>query len=109
MLASRQAQSCVKCLESSQIAEVEPELGTRFSQALYVPGEAQIDNRGFLKAVGLALEEAGVECHWEAALEDGNLPDSGIMWIAVAWVPRAICAIFEVFVARLCVCKHPRS
>ena len=79
MFASRQAQSCVKCLESSQIAEVEPELGTRFSQALYVPGEAQIDNRDFLKAVGLALEEAGVECHWEAALKDGNLPDSGIV------------------------------
>lgn len=79
MLASRQAQSCVKCLESSQIAEVEPELGTRFSQALYVPGEAQIDNRGFLEAVGLALEETAVECHWETALEDGSLPDSGII------------------------------
>ncbi len=79
MLATRQAQSCVQCLESSQIAQVEPELGTRFSQALYVPGEAQIDNRDLLKAVGLALEEAGVECHWEAAIEDGNLPDSGVV------------------------------
>jgi glycine oxidase len=79
VLALRQARSCVKRLESSQIAEVEPELGTRFSQALYVLGEAQIDNRGFLKAVGLALQEAGVECHWGTAFEDGNLPDSGII------------------------------
>jgi glycine oxidase len=79
MLASRQVQSCVQCLESSQIAEVEPELGTRFSQALYVPSEAQIDNRGFLKAIGLALEEAGVESHWETAIDDGNLPDAGIV------------------------------
>jgi glycine oxidase len=79
MLASRQAESCVQCLESSQIAEVEPELGTRFSQALYVPGEAQIDNRGLLQAVGLALDESGVECHWESALEDGNLPYAGIV------------------------------
>lgn len=79
MLASRQAQSCVECLESSQIAEVEPGLGTRFSQALYVPGEAQIDNRGLLEAVGLGLEETGVECHWETALEDNSLPDSGIV------------------------------
>ena len=39
----------------------------------------EIDNRGFLKAVGLALEEAGVECHWETTLEDGKLPDSGII------------------------------
>jgi glycine oxidase len=77
-LASRQSSS-VKRLESSQIAEVEPELGTRFSQALHVPDEAQIDNRGFLKAVGVALVEAGVECHWEAAFEDGNLPDSTII------------------------------
>ena len=59
MLASRQSQSSVKCLESAQIAEVEPELGTRFSQALYVPGEAQIDNRDLLKAVGLAPDEVG--------------------------------------------------
>ena len=79
MLASRQAQSCVQCLESSQVAEAESELGTRFSQALYVPGEAQIDNRDLLKAVGLALEVAGVECHWEVAFEEGNLPDSGII------------------------------
>src|SRR5260370_29514366 len=69
MLTLRQAQSGVQCLKGPQIAEVEPELGTRFSTALYVPGEAQIDNRGFLKAVGLALEEAVVGCHWAAALE----------------------------------------
>jgi glycine oxidase len=78
-LASRQSQSSVRRLENSQIAEAEPELGTLFSQALYVPGEAQIDNRGFLKAVGLALEETGVECHWEIAFEDGNPPYAGIV------------------------------
>jgi glycine oxidase len=79
ILAARQAKSCIPSLESSQIARIEPELGTRFSKALYVPGEAQIDNRDLLQAVGLALEVAGVECHWEAALEDGNLPGSGII------------------------------
>jgi len=79
MLASRQAQSWVQCLEGSQIADVEPELGTRFPRALYVTGEAQVDNRGFLKTVGLALEEAGVESHWETAINDGNLPEAGII------------------------------
>jgi glycine oxidase len=79
VLASRQVQSCVKCLESSQLAELEPEIGTRFSQGLYVPGEAQIDNRGFLEAVGLALEEASVECHWETSIEDGDFPEAGIV------------------------------
>jgi glycine oxidase len=79
MLTSRQSQSSVRCLEGLQIADVEPELGTLFTRALYVPGEAQVDNRNFLKAVGLALEEAGVESHWETAIDDGNLPDAGII------------------------------
>ena len=39
MLASRQAQSCVKSLESSQIAEVEPELGTRFPKRCTSPAK----------------------------------------------------------------------
>ena len=59
--------------------DVEPELGSRFPRALYVPAEAQVDNRGFLKAVGLALEEAGVESHWETAIDDSNRPDAGIV------------------------------
>ena len=79
MLTSRQSQSCVRYLEGSQVADVEPELGSRFPRALYVPAEAQVDNRGFLKAVGLALEEAGVESHWETAIDDSNRPDAGIV------------------------------
>jgi glycine oxidase len=46
---------------------------------LYVHGEAQIDNRGFLRAVGLALEETGVECHWETRTEGDNFPEAGIV------------------------------
>jgi glycine oxidase len=79
MLASRHLQSGVECLEGRQVAELESEIGTRFSRALYVPGEAQIDNRGFLKAVGIALEEAGVNCHWETPVEDANFPRAGIV------------------------------
>lgn len=79
MLVSRLAQACVKFLESSQLSEVEPELGGRFSQALYVPGEAHIDNRALLKAVATALVEARVECHWETTIEDGNFPEAGIV------------------------------
>jgi glycine oxidase len=79
MLASRHLQSGVECLESSQIAVLEPDVGTRFSRALYVPGEAQIDNRGLLMAVGVALEEAGVNCHWETPVENANFPRTGIV------------------------------
>lgn len=79
IIALRLAQSRLKYLERSQAAEMEPELGTRFSQALYAPREAWIDNRGFLKAVGVALDEAKVECHWETPIENGNHPNAGIV------------------------------
>jgi glycine oxidase len=79
MLIPRQSQSSVRCLEGLQIADVEPELGTLFPRALYVPSEAQVDNRGCLKAVGLGLEEAGVESHWDTAIDDSNRPDAGIV------------------------------
>ncbi len=74
MLASRHSQACVKRLESGR-----PALGTRFSEALHIPGEAQVDNRAFLKAVAIALEEAHVECHWETFIEDGTLPHAGMV------------------------------
>ena len=79
MLASCQPEARIKLLERSQLSEAEPELGGRFSQALYVPGEAHIDNRELLAAVAIALEEAGVECHWETFVENGNFPEAGIV------------------------------
>jgi glycine oxidase len=78
ILASRQSQAHVKHLEGA-LGELEPVLGTRFSGALYIPGEAQVDNRAFLKAVAIALEDSGVECHWKTFVEDGALPDAGIV------------------------------
>jgi glycine oxidase len=58
---------------------VEPALGTCFPEALYIPNEVQVDNRAFLKAVSIALVEAGVECQWETFVEDGALPDAGFV------------------------------
>jgi glycine oxidase len=79
IISLRVARSRLKCLDGSQLVEVEPELGTHFSQALYVRGEAWIDNRGLLKAVGLALDEEGVECHWETPIKNGDFPAAGIV------------------------------
>jgi glycine oxidase len=53
--------------------------GTRFSEAFHIPNEAQVDNRELLKAVAIALEEAGVECHSETFIGDGTLPAAGIV------------------------------
>jgi glycine oxidase len=79
MVALRQSDATVRRVEGRQVAELEPALGTRFSEALHVPNEAQVDNRELLKAVAIALEEAGVECHWETFIADGTLPAAGIV------------------------------
>lgn len=79
MVAPRRSDTAVKSLEGRQIRELEPALGTRFSQALHIPNEAQVDNRELLKAVAIALVEAGVECHWETFVADGTLPAAGIV------------------------------
>jgi glycine oxidase len=79
MLASRQSHATVKRLEGVQVGELEPGLGTQFSQALYIPGEAQLDNRAVLEAVASALEQSGVECHWRTLVSDGTLSDAGVV------------------------------
>lgn len=69
----------IKQIGSARIREMEPALATRFSEALYISNEAQVDNRAFLKAVSIALVEAEVECHWETFVDDGALTDAGFV------------------------------
>jgi glycine oxidase len=78
-LSSRLPQSSWKRLENSQLRELEPALNSRLSHAAYISGEAQVDNREFLEAVALALEETHVECHWNTFVSDHALPDAGIV------------------------------
>ena len=79
MIASRLSDATVRRLEGRQVSELEPALETRFGQALHIPNEAQVDNRELLKAVAIALEEAGVECHWETLIADGIVPAAGVV------------------------------
>jgi hypothetical protein len=46
-------------------------------------GEAQLDNRAFLRVVAIAVEEAGVACHWETFVEEDTVPDAGrlTLWL----------------------------
>lgn len=78
-LTSRRLHPWIEHLEGPPLRELEPALEERFSQALHIPGEAQIDNRELLKAVAIALEVAGVECHWETFVADSTLPDAGLV------------------------------
>ena len=59
IIASRQSHASIKPLEGAQVGEREPSLETRFSRALYIPGEAQLDNRALLDAVSIALKQSG--------------------------------------------------
>jgi glycine oxidase len=79
MLTARQPHISLKRLNSARLAECEPVLGSRFPQALYIPDDAQVDNRAFLRAVAIALEDAYVECHWNTFVADSTLPDAGIV------------------------------
>jgi glycine oxidase len=79
MLASRCVHADITRVERARVGELEPALGPRFQHALYLPGDAQLDNRELLMAVALALEDAGVDCHWETLMSDDARPDAGIV------------------------------
>jgi glycine oxidase len=66
-------------LEVERLRELEPALAANFTEALYLPGEGQVDNREVLAALALALEEAGVACHWSSRIEDAAMPEAGIV------------------------------
>jgi len=77
--ASSQSQVSATWIDGTRIREAEPALGLRFAEALFVPNEALVDNRAFLKGVSIALAEVAVECHWETFVEDGALPHAGFV------------------------------
>jgi len=79
MLASRRAHADIRRVERARVGDLEPALGPRFQQALYLPGEAQLDNRELLMAVAVALEDAGVDCQWETVMSDEALPAAGFV------------------------------
>ena len=79
LLSARDPQANYQHLDGQQLAAQEPSLGSRFREALYLPGEAHIDNRQLLPALADALDELGVECHWNRRVEDTERPDAFIV------------------------------
>jgi glycine oxidase len=53
-------------LDAAAISALEPALGQRFAQGLYLPGEGQLDNRQLLTALLLQLEQLQVALHWNS-------------------------------------------
>jgi glycine oxidase len=79
LLRARDAEAELRRVHGARLGELEPALNLRFHEALYLPGEAQIDNRELLKAVADALDDLKVECHWNTRVSDAGLPDAGII------------------------------
>jgi glycine oxidase len=77
VLASKQA--FVQHVDGRRVCELEPSLPARFSEALYAPGEAQVNNRELLRAVAIALVAAGVECHWRTSIGGTAFPSAGVV------------------------------
>lgn len=53
-----------QAVDATAIAQLEPSVGTRFAQGLYLPGEGQLDNRQLLAALLLQLQKHQVVMHW---------------------------------------------
>ena len=79
LLARRDVKAHLVHVDAVQLSELEPALDSRFQQSLYLPREAQIDNRALLRSLALALEEAGVQCHWRTFVTGDTLPAAGIV------------------------------
>lgn len=56
----------VQALDATGVAQLEPALGNRFAQGLYLPGEGQLDNRQLLAALLHELELLKVDLHWHS-------------------------------------------
>jgi glycine oxidase len=68
MLTARDPRTNLLRIDATRLEESEPALGRRFQQALYLSGEAQVDNRALLMVLAAALEEARVRCYWQAPM-----------------------------------------
>jgi glycine oxidase len=79
LLATRDAQAHLVHVDAPRLSELEPVLDSRFQQALYLPEEAQIDNRVLLKTLALALGDGDVQCHWRTFVAGDALPAAGIV------------------------------
>jgi glycine oxidase len=66
---ARRCPNSRRCKRSTAqaIAALEPSLGQRFAQGLFLPGEGQLDNRALLASLLATLQaEPRVTLHWQS-------------------------------------------
>ncbi len=65
----------VEALDSRAVAGLEPAIGERFAQGLYLPGEGQLDNRELLAALLHRLQRLDVALHWDSPRSPADFDD----------------------------------
>lgn len=55
-----------QAIDAAGVTKLEPSLGKRFAQGLYLPGEGQLDNRQLLAALLHELQALQVGLHWNS-------------------------------------------
>jgi glycine oxidase len=62
-------------IDGAALGRIEPALDGRFTRALHLPGEGQLDNRGLLEALRLALQaHPRVTIHWSSPRAPQDFP-----------------------------------
>ncbi|WP_404302952.1 NAD(P)/FAD-dependent oxidoreductase [Alicycliphilus denitrificans] len=56
-------------LDAAGVAAADPALAGRFAQGLLLPGEGQLDNRQLFAALTLAMQQLGIEVHYDSPRE----------------------------------------
>ena len=69
----------LKTLDPDGLAALEPALKGRFQSGFFLPGEAQLDNRGLLLSLSRTLDEALVEVHWASRVEPRDFEDQWVI------------------------------
>ena len=114
----------LQTLDGAGVLALEPSLGNRFAQGLYLPGEGQLDNRALLAALLAALQATPhVQLHWNSPRAPSDFqpsPDSRVIdcrglgargdWPALRGVRGEVLRVFapEVNLTRPTRLIHPR-
>lgn len=68
--------------DSQDIKQHEPQLASQFQQGLYLPTEAQIDNRQLLQALtSIITKHPNIHCHWHTTIQSPHKLISTSEWI----------------------------
>ncbi len=68
-------------LAARGIAELEPAIGERFAQGLYLPGEGQLDNRELLPALLQRMRALNVLVHWASPRAPADFVPHDTDWL----------------------------